>query len=78
MLPIFPWKAVPCQASFPSPEVRADPQKGLGTKLTIQIQMLYIHSSDSADSNIDLEYWEAKIKMSKSRCYFAWFLLQTY
>lgn len=58
--PMFPWKVVPCQPSFHSPELRADPQESLGTKLAIQIQMLDIHSSDS---NADLEYREDRIKL---------------
>lgn len=60
MLSTFPWKIAACPPNFPSPEGKADPQKGLGTKLTIPIHMFYIHSSNSAGSNVDLEHWEAE------------------
>lgn len=62
MLSTFPWKIASCSPSFPSPEGMADPQKGLGTKLTITIQMFYIHCSNSAASNVDLEHWETETK----------------
>lgn len=60
MLSTFPWKIALCPASFPSSEGKADPQKDLGTKLTILIQMFYIHSANSVGSNVDLEHREAK------------------
>lgn len=65
MLSTFPWKIASWPPNFPSPDGKADPQKGLGTKLTIPIQRVYIHSSNihssnSAGSNVDLEHWEAE------------------